>query len=267
MSKQPKIRWQKSDSQDLAKAVKNFNAKIERVAKKNPEIKNALPDKVSVKQLKELIQTRRDLQREINSLKRFSKRGSEEIITYGDYNVKITKWQKTEINRRLGIINRRRKQRLDFVESLELTQGGQSLGYTKRDIGMGKIERVELSPMQGLTPGMNQRDISFKWKGILKESQSTFYTKKDYQCRLNYIKGLEENFNKDAAEIKRAIMQMDIGDFLKIFYSEADANFEGLYFPTDNQYQGYLSKLKSIWITNADKTLNSNLDKIENIED
>lgn len=263
MSKQSKIRWQKSDSQDLAKAVKNFNAKIDRVAKKNPEIKNALPDKVTVKQLKELIQTRRDLQREINSLKRFSKRGSEEIITYGDYNVKLTKWQKTEINRRLGIINRRRKQRKDFVESLELTQEGESLGYTKAAIGMGRIERIELEPMQGLTPGMNQRDVSYKWQGILKESQSTFYTKKDYQCRLNYVKGLEDNFNKDAAEIKRAIMSMDIGDFLKIFYAEADANFEGLYFPTDKQYQGYLNKLKSIWITNADKTLKSNSDKIE----
>ena len=265
MSKQSKIRWQKSDSQDLAKAVKNFNAKIDRVAKKNPEMKNALPDKVSVKQLKELIQTRRDLQRELNSLKRFSKRGSEEIITYGDYNVKITKWQKTEINRRLGIINRRRKQRKEFVESLDVTQGGESLGYTKGDIGMGRIERVELSPMQGLTPGMNQRDIAFKWQGILKESQSTFYTEKDYRCRENYIKGLEQNFNKDAAELKKAIMSMDIGDFLKIFYSEADANFEGLYFPTDKQYTGYLNKLKSIWITNADKTLNSNADKQEMI--
>lgn len=74
MSRRHNIKWQKSDSQDLSKAVKNFNAKISRLEKKNPELKNALPEKVSVRQLKELINTRQDLKREINSLKRFSKK-------------------------------------------------------------------------------------------------------------------------------------------------------------------------------------------------
>ena len=61
------IRWNENQNAELRKAVKNFNAKITRLEKKHPEIKNALPEKVSVKAMKELIGTRKDLQREINS--------------------------------------------------------------------------------------------------------------------------------------------------------------------------------------------------------
>ena len=60
MSRKHKIRWKESDQQELRKAVKNFNAKIDRIAKKNPELKNALPEKASIRQLKELIKTRQD---------------------------------------------------------------------------------------------------------------------------------------------------------------------------------------------------------------
>ena len=67
MSKYHKIRWNESDSRELEKAVRNFNAKVTRLAKNNPQNKSALPEKVQVRQLKELINTRNDLKREINS--------------------------------------------------------------------------------------------------------------------------------------------------------------------------------------------------------
>lgn len=249
MSRRSNIRWQKSDSEELNRAVKNFNAKISRLEKKNPELKNALPEKVSARQLKELINTRQDLKREINSLRRFSKKGSEEIETYGDYNIKVTKWQRKEMNRRVGIINRKRQQRLEELEELEMQSGGESLGYTKGQLGMGRIERVELAPMKALTKGMNQRDVNMKWRNILKESQSEFLQEKDYRCRENYIKGLEENFNpSDVEDIIAEIEDMDIKDFIKTFYSDQDASFEGIYAPNNEQYEGYLSQLKSVWL-------------------
>ena len=107
MSKQNRINWRDSDKQELKRAVKNFNAKIKRLEKKNPSNKNVLPEKVSVAQMQELINTRQDLNREINALKRFTKRGAEEIVDVPgtDYNLKITKWQRTEMNRRAAIIN------------------------------------------------------------------------------------------------------------------------------------------------------------------
>ena len=248
-----KIRWQKSDNEELAKAVRNFNAKIDRIAKKNPEIKNALPEKMSVKQLKELINTRQDLKREINSLKRFtSKRGFDvdnDIVTYGDYNIKITKWQKNEISRRVAVINRRRKNRLEALQDVEVTSRGEALGYKKGDFGMGKIETLELSPMKGLTPGMNQTDLKKKYKNILIQSQSDFYTLQDFRCKANYIKGLQTNFNpNDIQDIIDEIEDMPLDDFLKIFNSDNDAKFEGLYPPNKKQYGQYVKSLRAVWL-------------------
>lgn len=249
MSKRSNIRWSKSDNQELAKAVKNFNAKLTRIEKKNPEMKEALPDRMSVRQLKELIATRQDLKREINSLKRFSKRGSEEIETYGQYNVQITKWQRQDINRRVAGINRRRSTRLEYIKSLEVQQGGESLGYTVGQLGMGAVQEVDLQPLRGLTPGMNQRDVKYKYKHLLKESQSNYYSKKDIRARDNYIKGLLNEFKlEDIKEVIEAIEEMPIDEFLKTFYAEADASFEGIYRPNNDVYGSYVNQLKSIWI-------------------
>lgn len=255
MSRKHKIRWKDSDQQELKKAVKNFNAKLDRISKKNPEIKNALPDRASVKQLKELINTRQDLIREINSLKRFTKtRGfdvEKDIVTYGDYNIKVTKWQRNEINRRVAIINRRRKARLEELEGTEVKSRGEAQGYTRGQLGMGKAEMIELMPMRGLTPGMNQTEVQKKYKNILIQSQSDFYTLKDFRCKTNYIKGLMENFSSsDVDDIIKKIEDMPLDEFLKIFNSDNDAKFEGLYAPNRNEYGKYVKSLKAVWLPN-----------------
>ena len=86
MSKYHKIRWQDNDLKELQRVVRNYNAKVTRLKKKEPELyKNTLPqfydertdsftDKISVRQLKEIINTRQDLKRELNMLRRFSKK-------------------------------------------------------------------------------------------------------------------------------------------------------------------------------------------------
>ena len=51
MTKFNKIRWREDDKKELARLAKNFNAKIEYQLKKNPELKDVLPEKVKVKDL------------------------------------------------------------------------------------------------------------------------------------------------------------------------------------------------------------------------
>lgn len=263
MRKYHQIRWKQSDNNELAKAVRNFNAKITRISKKNPEIKNYLPEKVRIKGytndkgvyipgLKDLINTRQDLNREINALRRFSKRGNEEIVTIPntDYNVKTTKWQRTEMNRRIGIINRRREKRLNEIQNIELKSRGESLGYKRSDIGMGRATEVSLKPMNAFTRRMNQADLKWKWKSIMQESQSDYFTKRDYQLRENYIKALHENYReKDITGVINSIKNMDIKEFLQKFEEEG-GNLEFAYPPDEEQYKGYLNALKTIWIPN-----------------
>lgn len=282
MSKQHKIRWRESDLKELNRVVRNFNSKLARLEKKNPENAKYLPkfskttydeygnkmveftDRLSVNQLKELITTRRDLNREINALKRFSRRGAEEIITIPDtdYNIKVTKWQKTEMTRRVAIINRKRAARLEDISNTMVTDRGKETGYTRGDIGMGKIELNEVSKMNAFTPKMTQSDLKWKFKSIMSESQTDYFTDKDERLRQNYIKGIKEHYNyNDVKDIIEHIESMDMGEFLKIYYAE-DISMEigspvgiskNLKKSSQQEYQqelykGYENALRSAWL-------------------
>ena len=248
MSKYHQIRWQDADLRELKRVVRNYNAKLNRLARKNPEIKNVLPEKVGVRQLKELINTRQDLKRELNSLKRFSKKGSEQIVDVPNNDtLKITKWQREEMNRRVAVINRRRKHRLDLIENIDVESRGEKTGYKLRDIGMGKVETNELRPMQAFYSTMDVTGLRKKWDTIIRHSQSDYFTQRDYQLRDNFIKGLKENYNEgDILDVIKSIESMDIGDFLGEFYKDPGA-FEWVYPPSEEEYLGYVSVLKSTW--------------------
>jgi len=258
MSKQYNIRWRQDDEKELKRVVRNFNAKIDRLAKKDPKSKNALPERVTVKQMKELIDTRKDLTRELNALRRFSKKGNEKLVDVPDneYNLQVTKWQRDEMSRRTGLINRKRNKRLKELADVELRSRGEELGYTRGQLGMGKADEISLKPLRAFTPKMTRTELNKKFKAIKKESQSTYFTKKDEILRRNYINSLLENYReKDIAEVIDVIENMDFKDFLTVFKYE-DALFEFNYPPDEDTYQSYLSSVKAVWLPNKD---NSNL--------
>ena len=259
MAKQYKIRWTDQDTADLTKAVKNFNAKINRLAKRNPSIKNLLPGKVSTKKLKSLIATRNDLKREIRALERFSRRGAEKLVPApnNENNVMVTKWQKEELIRRVALVNRKRKLRMEELFSLPETSRGKELGYTvgqaREFIGMGNIREIELRPLTAFTRTQTPEEIRMKYSSAISQTQGDYFTKRDYELRENYIKGLKENYSyEDVKDIISAIEGMDIKDFLERFFQEG-GSFE---FASPNgyeelkmyEYEGYVEGLKSTWL-------------------
>ena len=249
MSRKYNIRWRETDEQELKRVVKNYNAKLSRLAKKDPDIKNALPEKVSAAQLRDMIETRQDLNRELNALRRFSQKGAEELVEVpdNDYNLKITKWQKEEINRRVGVINRTRQRRLEKLQETEAQQGGKGLGYSAAPM-LGKAAKLSLNPIKGFTKYMNRADLKKRYAQLLKESQSGYWDSRDEILRENYIKALYDNFNvNDIEGIVEVIRNMDFREFR----SKLDADqgkFETLY-PNDNdEYIAALEELRSIWM-------------------
>lgn len=267
MSKYHRIRWTESDNQELARVVRNFNAKIDRLNKKDPSKmlnslpdgmrvnKNALPEKVQVRQLKKLIKTRQDLKRELNTLKRFSKKGAEELLLVPDtdYNLQVTKWQRNEMNRRVGIINKKRKERLDKLREVSV----EGHDFTLGQLGMGRQAENELKPTTSFFRTMSQTDLKWKWKSLRYEAQSSFFTEQDFRVRDNYIKGLTENYaENDIKDVIKHIEQMDIGDFLEKFLSVDLNTFEWASGPPNNeQYDSYVNRLKSEWIGLSDDEL------------
>jgi len=263
MSKYHKIRWSKNDEQELKKAVRNFNAKLRRLEKKDPQTynKNTLPrfydsktdeftNRISVRQMKELINTRQDLKRELNSLHRFTKRGSEKIVEVDitDDTLKLTKWQHSEMIRRVNFINKRRAKRLKEIEETEIFQNGKSLGYTRGQLGMGRIELKKFEPLTAFVESIDKYSLKDRWRSILKQSQLDYFNAKDYQLRINFIKGMQENYNpEDIKDVVEAIENMDIGEFLSRFYRDPDA-WTWDYPPNEEEYKTYLNHLKTDWL-------------------
>ena len=95
-STQSKSRWQQKDYLSLGRAVANFNKKINKL--QSEEKKLYLPELKNYKDIKENIQTRQELNRVINSLKRFSKEGAEDLYVT-KAGEQITKWERKELRK------------------------------------------------------------------------------------------------------------------------------------------------------------------------
>lgn len=230
MSKRYNIRWTQADEQELRRTVKNFNAKVARLEKKHPNNKGALPERVTVRQMKELIDTRQDLNRELKSLQRFSRRGAEELITAPDnnYNTKITKWQKEEMVRRIPYINKRRAEYAERISNIEVRSGGVPQGYTRGQLGMGRADVQAFRPTQAFMPSNQSADIHRHFRMLRKQSQGRYFEKREQEMKERYIKGIKENYNSDDPEVKEVIdviEDMDFDDFYETFQAE-DPTFE-----------------------------------------
>ena len=137
------------------------------------------------------------------------------------------------------------------MQEIELKSAGESLGYTKGQFGMGKVTEIDLRPMNAFTRRMNQKDLNWKWRSIMSESQSDYFTKKDYQARENYLAGIYQNYNaEDLKDVIEHIKSMDIKEFLNTMQAE-DPNFEFASFrPDEDKYNSYVTHMKSIWLPN-----------------
>ena len=265
MSRQYNIKWREQDEKELRRVARNFNDKLRREIKKSPENKNILPQfynentdqfesRISVTMLHDLIKTRADYNRMLNMLKRFSVRGAEKIVDApdNDYGTRTTKWQKQEMGRMVGIVNRKRQERLDKLNLVEMMNSQGALGYTLGQMfGMGLASKNKLSPTKAFTPSQSQTDLKYKFRGLLTESKTTYHQDRDALLKENYIRTLQENYKaKDIQDVISKIRSMNSDAFVLKFEAKGDA-FEFAYPPDDEQYQNYLSELKGYWLNDS----------------
>ncbi len=249
MGKQYNIKWSEADEKELKRVVRNYNDKINRLAKKNPKMKNALPDKLysrDVAELKNSIVTRTDFKRELKALKRFSDRGSEDMFIILDsgktikkevydnnpdkyqstYKTYLTRWEKNEINRRVPIINKKRAIEKEKIEKIEETIAGKKTGYKKGEVGMGSNLVNALLPIKGITPGMQNREVKSKTRNLRRQSQAGYFDKKNGILRENYINSLKQYYGSKSDSLVEHIEELSDEEFLDVFYKERYASME-----------------------------------------
>lgn len=248
------IRWRDEDSRELSRVVKNFNAKITRLAKQDPANARFLPEKVSVSDLKDVIKSRSDFNREIKSLQRFTQRPKgkgkskqEDLVSIpgNDNNIMITRWQKNEMVRRSVGVNRRRKNRLDQLMESELVYKTNSLGYKIKDIGLGKNELNQLKPIKVFTPSQTQKDVHKKFKTIRKESSEHHFLETDNKLKENFLKAIKEQFPQDDPRVKELIDVISKSDPKRFYdvWRSSGGTFEYAYPPSKETIQSHLDVL------------------------
>lgn len=213
------IRYDKKLNQEINRTIKNFNQKIARLEKQEREL---LPSKITKKDLKESVYTRRELQRKLKELQRFSKRGAEDIIeTKGG--VKLTQYELNEIKRENARVKRNITREINRLRVEKPKIFGKSQSATFSQMGdtdylnlvarrkalekdINKLSREEFERFTKLVEktGRNQQYMNT----IFKENYFDMLTKTAY-----YFDYDNDKLNM----LKQKLMNLKPNDFLKLF--------------------------------------------------
>lgn len=221
------IRYNKRLNNTISKVVKNYNAKISRLEKKNPYL--ALPDKISVKKLKAESETRKELTRQIESLKRFSKKGAENTVILPSGEM-VSQYELNEIKRETARLKRNLTRRINELARTTPKTAGKLEGFTYAEMGSPRLnnmiaKRDTLKLME--KDFYEGKDVSYKtFARLLK----TIRHKQNYQTEIfknNYLDnmlfgqayfiGYDQN---KVNHIKEEMNKLSNRDFLKAFDEE-----------------------------------------------
>lgn len=181
------IKWRDSDAKRLANAVRQYNAKLTRAAKKQPAIIPYLPPRANVQELRSTIVTRQDFNREVGRLER---------IRDGDaLNLKAlpggaitTKWEYNVLKADIQRINRLRSQIV------------KTAGISTQTGTMGSIAANHLRPKRFNVAG-TQKDWEAQRKSIRNQARSNYLAESQARSKSNYLKRVNDliqeiqNFN------------------------------------------------------------------------
>lgn len=195
-----KIRWTRSDIATLSRAVRDFNKKVNKLQAE--ENKLYLPEEISYQKTKENITTRRELNRVINSLKRFKREGAEDLYVT-EVGAAMTKWERRE----LGIQSRIAVRRLQReYETLNVPKPGEK--YSRVQMGSERATEIkrQIKRLQDIE-GRTGESLSLLKKSIRFQGASDYEMKKATIFRENYITEMQKykgfkNYNKFMNKLK-----------------------------------------------------------------
>lgn len=246
MAKQPpKIRWRDSDSAELQRVIKNFNAKLNRLKKKSPEIAEYLPERLKKSDVIDSIGTRADFNRVLNSYKRFSKRGAEAPVK-SSRGAKATEWEVSEFKHKQRIENARRTRERKKLNEQEVKRGGKGTGVKRAE--MGRLKDNALKPSKKKFENLSQKEWELASKNIDRMLNASYRGKRLEEMRENYIKGLtEQGFLDDSPEIEEYIRGVDPQTFYDTVQTDEEATF--IFYKSPLEYEARREEIIETWRT------------------
>ena len=222
MQKRYNIKWRDTDEKALAKAVRKFNDKRTRLLKQVPDLEEFLPAKLSTKELKKTIKTRRDFNNEINSIERFMRKGAEKPIVTKE-GVKTTAYEKREIGIKVRAINARRA--AERKKANVSTEKGT----------MGTIRANNLLPKQVNLDKVKKSDWKKFVESVEKQARDSYSADKYERYKENFIKGLENAFGEKGKALQALAQQIDPETLTQMYYDDPILQIDFIYDPIEMQ--------------------------------
>ena len=220
MQKRYNIKWRESDEKELAKAVRKFNAKRTRLLRQVPELEEFLPAKISTKEIREQVKTRRDLKNELNSIERFTRKGAEKPIVTKE-GIKTTAYEKKEIEIKVRAINARRA--AERKRANVSTEKGT----------MGTIRENNLRPKQVDINKVKKSDWEMFKKSVEKQARDSYFQDKYERYKENFMKGLENAFGEKGKELQEIVEQIPAEQLTQMYYDNPILQIDFIYDPLE----------------------------------
>ena len=233
MARTGRIKWTRGDAKKVANLVRQFNAKITRITKKNPSIANALPERMNSQAIQQMYSqlTRKDFNRWVASTMRFLRKGAEDVITT-KAGVTTTRWQLNEIRYNLNAINAERRKRMERLEP-STTKGT-----------MGAIKELELQPRRNLAQNIPKQYWERYVRGIEKQALSSYVSNRAEQYKRNYLTALREALGEQP-ELESILAQIPAETVAEAYAQDPDLSIDYLYY--EHEIEEAVQNLKEKW--------------------
>lgn len=209
------IKWNKGDFIKLGKAIAEFNRQVNKLEKEERNLH--LPDLQDYQTKKNEIVTRKELNRYIKALNRFSKDSQQQTIELDSE--KVTKWEYTEL--------KKARERIRTNISTQIEELQKPIAGTKYSrIQMGSVEYRQLqAELKRLDKLEKKKGYDFKIlsESILRRGSSDYIFRKQIIYKQNFMKMLDEFKNyKGYEEFKNTIKDLPPEDFYRFISVQKD---------------------------------------------
>lgn len=213
MPRQPNMQWRQgkthNDVKTLEKVIRNFNAKIARIEKKNPAMKEILPERLTKEKAMEQIVTRKDFNTFVEAHKSFSRRGAEKVVNVGNF--QTTKWMYNLHEKAKQEVNKSRAKRKEEMLAKPALNKGEELGYTMGEVysgrvGMHSIDEVKLEPITRRPENMSQKEFRKSFEGLERQMYESNKRNKDYAYKKGYLEAMiREGFSQEQIDFVKLV--------------------------------------------------------------
>lgn len=208
MVSQPKIRWRESDRNNLNKEVRRFNAKLDRLAKANPDAAEFLPEKKSVRAIRGAVESRIDLSREIRAMNSLFKKGATQLVE-SEQGIVTTKYELHQLKLQVNRINANRAR-----EKMKANP-------TPEKGTLSTIKSNNLNPksfnFDKIRPG---KEWQMFVESVEKQSKGTYYTNKINEYKKNYLKTVKANLGEKGKKLYSMVKKLDAQTIYDHYYDD-----------------------------------------------